>query len=457
MMRIQPLTRGLAGEIQIPGDKSVTHRAIMLASLADGESLITDPGDGEDNHSTVRVMRQLGVDAAYTDAGIRVKGVGLRGLRTPDGELDCGNSGTTVRLLVGLIAGAGLDATFVGDASLSSRPMARVADPLTDLGYEVHTSGARHTLPMRTVGQRVGDDAENGVRAVLTIASAQVKSCILLSGLFRDKATQVVEPAASRDHTERLLRAMGARVESSGHYMDPVGLAHADTLPTVVLKPGQALRGGRLEVPGDFSSAAFLIAAGLIAGERVVLKNVNINPTRIGMLNVLERMQADIRMTNRRVLTTGEPVADLVLSKSTLKGTVVQGAEIPSLIDEIPVLAVLGAMADGVLEVRDAKELRVKESDRVETTAQIVEGMGVKVERLEDGLRVFGTGKTNWSGFEVDAQDDHRIAMAAAVAALGCREEVRIHGASCIQISYPTFAEHLRVLGAEVDDQGDAP
>lgn len=456
-MRIQPLDAPLEGEIQIPGDKSVTHRATMLASIAEGSSLIVDPGDGEDNVRTVEVMKQLGVEAEITDEGIRIEGVGLHGLTSPSDALYCGNSGTTARLLVGLLAGAGVACEMTGDASLSSRPMARVADPLKDLGYTVDTTGERHTMPMHTHAEHTADDTEgHGTRAVLQIASAQVKSCILLSGLFRNKPTQVVEPAVSRDHTERLLRAMGARVESSAHYMNPTEHADADTLPTSILHPGLPLRGGTLEVPGDFSSAAFLIAAGLVAGKRITLRNVNTNPTRIGMLHVLERMNANLRLENRRVLTTGEPVADIIVEPSKLQGTVIEGAEIPLLIDEIPVLCVLGAMAEGTLEVRDAKELRVKESDRVETTAEILEGMGVNVERREDGLLVHGTGKTGWSGFEIDAQHDHRVAMSAAVAGLGCVEDVKIHGAECIDISYPAFADHLNQLGARIVKESDA-
>lgn len=455
-MRIHPLDSPLKGEVRIPGDKSVTHRAVMLASIAEGDSLIVDPGDGEDNVRTVEVMKQLGVDAQITDEGIRVRGVGLHGLQNPAEPLDCGNSGTTARLLVGLLAGAGVKAELTGDASLSSRPMARVADPLRDLGYVVETTGEKETLPMRTRGGYSANDNTQGTCAILKIASAQVKSCILLSGLYRNQDTQVVEPAVSRDHTERLLRAMGARVESTAHYMTPVSQDQSDTLPTTQLYPGLALRGGRLEVPGDFSSAAFLIAAGLVAGERVVLRNVNTNPTRIGMLHVLDRMNAKISLENRRVLTTGEPVADIVIEPSELQGTIIEGAEIPLLIDEIPVISVLGAMATGVLEVRDAKELRVKESDRVETTAEILEGMGIEVERLEDGLRVHGIGKTEWNGFEIDAQHDHRVAMTAAIAGLGCVEDVKIHGAECIDISYPAFADHLNQLGARITKEPTA-
>lgn len=456
-MRIRPLPSALRGELTIPGDKSVTHRAIMFASIATGDSVIRGGGDGADNYSTIAVMQALGVPIREEEGAIHVQGVGLHGLKDPSEPLDCGNSGTTARLLVGLLAGAGVRATLIGDASLSGRPMARVADPLRDLGYTVDTTGDRHTMPMSTHSDTSNAKNDEPVRAVLNVASAQVKSCIMLSGLYRPEATEVVEPAASRDHTERLLRAMGRRVESSVHYLDPVAHADAETLPTTRLHPEGSLRGGTLEVPGDFSSAAFIIAAALIAGEEVVIRNVNTNPTRIGMLHVVERMGARITQKNRRVLTTGEPVADLAIKGGPLKSTKVGGAEIPLLVDEIPVLAVVAAMAEGVTEIRDAKELRVKESDRVVTTANILRGMGVEVEELEDGLRVHGKGGTGWSGFRVDAEHDHRIAMTAAVAALGCTEDVIVDGSECINISYPSFSAAMRSLGADMDDPGTPP
>lgn len=453
-MRIQPLRNALKGEITVPGDKSVTHRAIMFASIARGDSLIVGPGDGADNVSTMEIMKQLGVPIRQDDAGIHISGVGLHGLTPSEEPLDCGNSGTTARVIVGLFAGAGLPTTLIGDESLSSRPMARVADPLRDLGYRVETTGERQTLPMST--SPLSDDAQVDapVRAILKIASAQVKSCILLSGLYRSEPTQVAEPAASRDHTERLLRAMGRRVESSRHYMDPIGTANDAEIPTATLLPGGELRGGRLEVPGDFSSAAFMLAAGVIAAEELVLRNVNTNPTRIGMLHVLERMGADIKQVNRKVLSTGEPVADLVVKKGPLRATVVEGAEIPLLIDEIPVLAVVAAAAEGTTIFRDAAELRVKESDRVATTAAILKGMGVACEEREDGLVVHGLGRTGWDGFTVDAEHDHRIAMAAAIAALGAKEPSFVKGSECINISYPSFSSTLRAVGADLDDPG---
>lgn len=456
-MRIRPLQSALRGELTIPGDKSVTHRAIMFASIANGDSVIRGGGDGADNYSTIKVMQALGVPIREEAGAIHVKGVGLHGLKDPQGPLDCGNSGTTARVLLGLLAGAGVRATLIGDASLSGRPMARVADPLRDLGYTVDTTGDRQTMPIHTHNDTGNAKRDEPVRAVLNVASAQVKSCIMLSGLYRPEVTEVVEPAASRDHTERLLRAMGRRVESSVHYLDPVAHADAGTLPTTRLHPEGTLRGGALEVPGDFSSAAFVIAAALIAGEEIVIRNVNTNPTRIGMLHVLQRMGARITQKNRRVLTTGEPVADLAIQGGPLKSTTVGGAEIPLLVDEIPVLAVVAAMAEGVTEIRDAKELRVKESDRVVTTGNILRGMGVEVEELEDGLRVHGKGSTGWTGFRVDAEHDHRIAMAAAVAALGCTDDVIVDGSECINISYPSFSATMRALGADMDDPGTAP
>ena len=450
-MRIQP-SATFSGTAVVPGDKSVTHRCLLFSAIAEGTSEIHGGGTGEDNRSTLSAIRSLGVEASEEGGVIRVVGRGLRGLVAPQEPIDCGNSGTTARLMVGMLAGAGIPSTLIGDESLSGRPMARVADPLKELGYEVETTGARRTMPLHVRATADTERDARPVRAVLKLASAQVKSCIMLSGLYRSAVTQIIEPAASRDHTERLLRAMGARVESSAHYLDPVGMASADELPHTTLHPGSTLRGGRFEVPGDISSAAFLLVAGLLVGQGVEVRNVGINPTRTGILDVFRRMGANVTLANRRVLSTGEPVADISVAPGVLSGTVIGGAEIPLLIDEIPVLAVLGAAGRGEFVVRDAEELRVKESDRVATTAAILRAMGVQVEERPDGLAFEGLGGAGWDGFEVDAFLDHRIGMAAAVAALGARSECRLTGASAIAVSYPDFAETMRRFGAAIDE-----
>jgi 3-phosphoshikimate 1-carboxyvinyltransferase len=458
-MKIVPIDQ-FGGSTTVPGDKSVTHRAYLLSMLAEGESEIVGAGTGEDNRTTRDVIQYLGATVSEDKEGDVVTGVGMRGLKSPGEPIDCGNSGTTARLLVGLLAGAGVEATLIGDESLSIRPMRRVADPLNELGYHVETE-EDGTMPLRVVPQQielVADDSEEetdgglGARAVLQIASAQVKSCILLSGLFRKNPTQVVEPAVSRDHTERLLRAYGARVESTGHYLRPNDYRDSENAPHVTLYPGTTLKGRRIEIPGDLSSAAFLLAAGLLVGEGITVENVGINPTRTGFLDALERMGADVQYKNRRVLTSNEPVADLHVAPQPLAAIDIRGGDIPLLIDEIPILCVLGAASSGRFRVRDAEELRVKESDRIATTSAILRGMGVEVEEFEDGLEFDGLGEAGWSGFEVDAALDHRIGMAGVVAALAASEPSSIKGSDAIAVSYPDFHEVMNRLGAEVSE-----
>lgn len=439
----------LSGSTRVPGDKSVTHRAVMFASVAHGTSEIHHPGTGRDNLSTLSAMQSLGVEATYDDPEhFTVVGRGPEALAAPDEPIDCGNSGTTARLLVGLLAGIGVQATLTGDESLSRRPMRRVTAPLADLGYRVETTEGG-TLPMR-IDASVQPTDEEGARAVLAIASAQVKSCILLSGLFRSHPTEVVEPAVSRDHTERLLRALGARCESSKHYLAPARHAEDAMAPTVRLVPGRPLVGRVLEVPGDPSSAAFLVAAGLLVGDGLTIERVGTNPTRARFLDVFARMGGSARLTGRTALSTGEPAADIVVNAAELCGTEVSGFEVPLVIDEIPILAVVAAAANGRFVVRDAAELRVKESDRIERVAALLNAMGVEVETFEDGFAFDGRGGTGWSAFEFDCGDDHRIAMAAVVAALAADGPCTLHNTDCIAVSYPTFVETLERLGAEV-------
>jgi len=445
---------GLAGTVRVPGDKSVTHRAVMLASIATGVTEITNAGTGADNRSTMSAMAALGVPVHHDTADqVTVEGVGLRGLAAPDAPIDCGNSGTTTRLLAGLLAGANVEAELIGDASLSSRPMRRVSDPLGDLGYVVHTSDAG-TLPMRVTGApRTGDDI--AVRAVLKTASAQVKSCILLSGLYRDTMTEVVEPAVSRDHTERMLRALGVRVESSAHYMDPRRSSEFETAPTVRLHAPERLVARPFEVPGDPSTAAFVVAAAALAGASVTIENVGTNPTRAAWLDVMKRMGVGASLRRRRMLTTGEPAADLAVRPGALTATTIRGGEVPLVIDEIPILCVLGAASTGRFEVHDARELRVKESDRIAETARILEALGCTVEVRDDGLSFDGLGEAAWDGFECSPADDHRIALSGIVAALAARTPSRIHDAECVAVSWPECVETFAALGARFDEVPD--
>lgn len=432
-----------SGSVFVPGDKSVTHRALLLASIALGDSELYKPGVGEDNFTTINALRTLGVTILHNDADhITIRGVGLTGLQTPKKAIYCGNSGTTMRLLLGLLAGAGISATLTGDKSLSKRPMNRVILPLQKIGYPIKSA------PL--VSKPRKKEQNKNVRIKLQIASAQVKSCILLSGLFRKGITEVIEPAVSRDHTERMLRAMGVRCESSFHYLDPTAAFSSDQKPFVRLHPNGILRGCRLEIPGDLSSAAFILAAALLTGNGVTTLNVGTNPTRSGFLSALKRMGASIKHANQRVLSSGEPVADLSTSPCSLTAITIKGAEIPLLIDEIPVLAVLGAASIGRFIVRDAKELRVKESDRIKKTVQLLSKIGCNVEEYDDGFAFDGLGKAFWPGFTIDSGGDHRIALAAAVAGLAASSAVSIIGAKAIAISYPEFAETLTSLNVKV-------
>lgn len=448
-MKIVPASR-FGGTTEVPGDKSVTHRAYLFGAIAEGTTEVIGAGTGEDNDTTLDVIQALGAKVTNTGDSVFIEGVGINGLRAPEAPIDCGNSGTTARLLIGMLAGAGLDAQLTGDASLSSRPQRRVADPLNELGYDVSTLGENGRMPLQNSPREDAERETKDVRAVLQIASAQVKSCILLSGLWRKATTQVVEPAVSRDHTERLLRAFGARVESSPHYLRPRDYANDESAPFVSLHPGAKLVGRRIEIPGDLSSAAFLLAAGLLVGDEVTITNVGINPTRIGFLDALERMGAKITYSNRRVLSSNEPVADLTVSKQPLVAIELSDGDIPLLIDEIPVLCILGAAARGRFIVRDAKELRVKESDRIATTAAILRSMGVSVEESEDGLAFDGLGQTGWPGFEADAALDHRIGMAAVVAALAASGPSTLTGSESIAVSYPDFDAVMNSFGAEI-------
>lgn len=450
-MIVEPCSE-LTGIANVPGDKSVTHRALLMGALARGSTEILHPGSGGDNLATLGALRALGVEATFDDAEhMTVKGVGLGGLVRPSAPIDCRNSGTTTRLLAGMLAGAGLQATLTGDDSLSRRPMRRVADPLRDLGYDVTVSDAG-TLPLVIGPASTRSPDDPAVRAVLRSASAQVKSCILLSGLWRNEPTEVVEPAVSRDHTERMMRAFGLRVESSPHYLNPMAHAADALAPTVRLTPGVRLGWRRIEVPGDISSALFLLAAAALVGSGVTVRRVGINPTRTAALDVMRRMGARVQLSNRVTLSSGEPAADLSVSPAALTATRIAGAEIPLLIDEIPVLCVLGAASTGRFEVHDAAELRVKESDRIETTAALLRALGVSPEVRPDGLSFDGLGATAWPGFEVESHGDHRIALSAAVAALAASSASKIHGAEAIGVSYPQFVDTIVALGARVVD-----
>lgn len=412
--------KGLHGELVVPGDKSVSHRAIMLSALADGVSRITGFLEGEDTRATVRIFGQMGVRVDAPAAGERiVHGVGLRGLRAPEGVLDCGNSGTAMRLLCGVLAGQEFDSVLTGDASLSKRPMRRVTEPLASMGAIIHATDAG-TPPLRLRGGQ----SLRGIEYALPLASAQVKSAVLLAGLYAEGETAVIEPRPTRDYTERMLAAFGWPVA-----FEP-GRAR--------LSGGHALHADDVEVPADFSSAAFfLVAATLVPGSRLLLHGVGMNPRRTGLLHVLRAMGADIAEENRRE-AGGEPVADLVVRHAVLHGVEVPVQHVADMIDEFPALFVAAASAEGVTTIRGAEELRVKESDRIAGMATGLRGLGARIEETRDGAVIAGGAL---HGGEVESHGDHRIAMSFAVAGAITDSPVLIRDCANVATSFPGFIE----------------
>ncbi|MGF1480630.1 MAG: 3-phosphoshikimate 1-carboxyvinyltransferase [Cyanophyceae cyanobacterium] len=416
----------LRGRFRVPGDKSISHRALMLGSIAEGETIIEGLLVGEDPRSTARCFQEMGAKISPLNAGkVIVEGVGLGQLQEPENVLDAGNSGTTIRLMIGLLAATpGRFFTITGDQSLRSRPMSRVVKPLQQMGATIWGRKGNSLAPLALRGQQL-----QPLHYSSPMASAQVKSCVLLAGLMVPGETTVTEPALSRDHSERMLRAFGADVR-----VDPE--THSATITGY-----PQLKGQRVVVPGDISSAAFwLVAAAIVPGSELVIENVGTNPTRIGILEVLERMEADIERENERVVA-GEPVADLRVRSGPLKGCTIEGEMIPRLIDEIPILAVAAVFAAGTTVIRDAAELRVKESDRLAVIASQLNRMGAKITELPDGLEI--EGGTPLAGTEVDSYTDHRIAMSLAIAGLNATGTTTIYRAEAAAISYPDFVATL--------------
>ncbi|MCA2709672.1 MAG: 3-phosphoshikimate 1-carboxyvinyltransferase [Microcystis sp. M015S2] len=423
---------GLRGKITIPGDKSISHRSLMLGAIAEGETVIHGLLLGEDPCSTASCFRAMGVEISQLNSEkVIVKGRGLGNLEEPLEILDAGNSGTTIRLMLGLLAGH-RDRFFVvtGDASLRSRPMSRVVKPLKEMGAQIWGRKANSLAPLAVSGQSL-----QPIHYYSPVASAQVKSCLLLAGLLTEGKTTITEPALSRDHSERMLRAFGANIEVDGE------------TNSVTVTGYPTLTGQTVIVPGDISSAAFwLVAGAIVPNSELLIENVGINPTRTGVLQVLQAMGADITLENQRVVT-GEPVADLRVKSSPLQATTIAGEIIPRLIDEIPILAVAAVFAQGTTIIKDAEELRVKESDRLTVMATQLDRLGAKVRELPDGLEI--TGGTGLFGTEVDSFTDHRIAMSLAIAALNCRQPTTIHRAEAAGISYPDFFSTLQQICQE--------
>ena len=419
----------LQGRIRVPGDKSISHRALMLGAIAQGETQIQGLLLGEDPRSTAACFRALGAEISELNPElVKVKGIGLGNFQEPLDVLDAGNSGTTMRLMLGLLAShPGRFFTVTGDSSLRSRPMSRVVKPLQQMGAQIWGRKGNTLAPLAIQGQ-----ALQPIHYHSPIASAQVKSCILLAGLNTEGQTTVTEPALSRDHSERMLRAYGAELS-----IDP------DT-NSVTITGGAKLYGQTVIVPGDISSAAFwLVAGAIVPGSDLVVENVGVNPTRTGILEALELMGADIQLENQREVA-GEPVADIRVRSGGLKSCTIAGDIIPRLIDEIPILAVAAAFAEGTTIIRDAEELRVKESDRITVMAQQLNKMGAKISELPDGMEI--TGGTPLVGAAVDSHTDHRIAMSLAIAALNAIGTTTIHRAEAAAISYPNFTNTLREI-----------
>ncbi|BAZ84587.1 3-phosphoshikimate 1-carboxyvinyltransferase [Dolichospermum compactum] len=419
----------LQGRIRVPGDKSISHRALMLGAIAEGETQIQGLLLGEDPRSTAACFRALGAEISELNTElVTVKGIGLGNFQEPIDVLDAGNSGTTMRLMLGLLAShPGRFFTVTGDSSLRSRPMSRVVKPLQQMGAQIWGRKGNTLAPLAIQGQ-----ALQPIHYHSPIASAQVKSCILLAGLNTEGQTTVTEPALSRDHSERMLRAYGAELS-----IDP------DT-NSVTITGGAKLYGQTVIVPGDISSAAFwLVAGAIVPGSDLVVENVGVNPTRTGILEALALMGADIQLENQREVA-GEPVADIRVRSGGLKSCTIAGDIIPRLIDEIPILAVAAAFAEGTTIIRDAEELRVKESDRITVMAQQLNKMGAKISELPDGMEI--TGGTPLVGAAVDSHTDHRIAMSLAIAALNAIGTTTIHRAEAAAISYPNFTNTLREI-----------
>ena len=423
-MEIKKQTR-LRGELTVPGDKSISHRAVMFGSLAQGTTRITHFLEGADCLSTISCFRKMGVDIERNASEILVHGKGLHGLSAPSEILDVGNSGTTTRLISGILAGQSFTSELNGDASIQSRPMKRIMTPLQSMGADIVSIKGNGCAPVRITGKPL-----QAVHYQSPVASAQVKSCVLLAGMYADGITRVTEPVLSRNHTEIMLNYLGARVTSQG--------------TTASIEPEPVLRAREIQVPGDISSAAYFIAAGLLTPDsQILLRNVGINPTRDGILKVCRAMGADITLLH--VNEEGEPVADLLIRSSQLHGTTVEGSIIPTLIDEIPMIAVMAAFAEGTTVIRDAAELKVKESDRIAVVTEGLRRMGADIQPTEDGMIIHG-GKP-LQGAKINSYLDHRIAMSFAVAGTICDGTMDIVGGDCVNISYPKFYKDLYSLG----------
>ncbi len=423
------------GSIRVPGDKSISHRSIMLGAIADGTTTVDGFLEGEDALATLKAFQAMGVKIEGPENGrVKVHGVGREGLKAPAGDLYVGNSGTTIRLLSGLMAGQKFEVTMSGDESLNKRPMERVAKPLREMGVTVDTAeGGRPPLRIK------GGSALKAIHYDMPMASAQVKSCVLLAGLYATGETSVSEPAPTRDHTERMLRGFGYPVMKRGN--------------TVSLVGGGRLQGVHIDVPADISSATFFMVAASIAPESdVLLQHVGVNPTRIGVINILRAMGGDITLDNERVVG-GEPVADIRVRSAQLKGIEIPEDQVPLAIDEFPALFIAAACAEGKTVLRGAEELRVKESDRIQVMADGLQTLGVQAQPTPDGIEIVGKGSSPqvMGGGAIECHHDHRIAMSFAIAGLRASAPIHIKGADNVATSFPNFVELAKYVGMKLE------
>lgn len=425
-MKIKHLKK-LQGELTVPGDKSISHRSIMLGSLANGITEVSGFLQGADCLSSISCFQEMGIEIENNPLTktVRIHGKGLRGLTAPTKTLNVGNSGTTTRLMSGILAAQPFPSTVDGDASIRKRPMERIMTPLTRMGASFHSHLTPQCAPFTIQGGHL-----QGIRYHSPVASAQVKSAILLAGLYAEGVTGVTEPSLSRNHTELMLESFGVDIKREG--------------TTSLVSPVSELQAQRIEVPGDISSAAYFIVAGLITpNSEITIRNVGINPTRNGILTVCKNMGANISLSNIQD-SIGEPVADITVRSSTLHGCVIEGDMIPTLIDEIPIISIMAAFAEGTTVIKDAQELKVKESNRIDVMVKNLSAMGVEITGTDDGMIIHG-GKP-LHGATIDSHADHRIAMSFAIAGGLADGDTNIQNAECVNISYPTFFEDLYAL-----------
>ncbi|QWH41566.1 3-phosphoshikimate 1-carboxyvinyltransferase [Bacillus mycoides] len=424
-MKLVGRKNSLNGKIVVPGDKSISHRSVMFGAIAEGTTKVSNFLLGEDCLSTIACFQKLGVQIEQSGNDVTIYGKGLANLQEPKEVLDVGNSGTTIRLMLGILANTPFHSTIIGDASIGKRPMKRVTDPLSTMNAQIDGRENGQYTPLSIRGGKV-----KGMHYHSPVASAQVKSAVLLAGLQGEGVTTVTEPMQSRDHTERMLRAFGCTVDVNGR--------------TVSLQGGQQLKGADIEVPGDVSSAAFFLVAGaIVQNSKLVLENVGLNPTRTGILDVLTKMGALISINHIRN-EEFEPCGDITIETSKLKGIEIGGTLIPRLIDEIPVIALLATQAEGITVIKNAEELKVKETNRIDTVVDELGKLGAKIESTPDGMIIYG--KQSLKGNTVNSHGDHRIGMMLAIASCIIDGEVKIENSDAVAVSYPKFFEQLAAL-----------